>query len=84
MVERILGVRREGAQLVIDPCVARDWKGFEVTYRDGAGEIHVVVDNPQGLEHGVRSVLIDGQESLDRAIPLTGAPGRREIRVVMG
>jgi cyclic beta-1,2-glucan synthetase len=83
-VERILGVRRQGAVLVVDPCISRDWPGFEVTYRDGEGEVHVVVENPDHVEHGVRRVAIDGRESADHAIALTGAPGRREVVVVMG
>jgi cellobiose phosphorylase len=84
LVERILGIRREGPLLVIDPCIAREWKGFELTYRDGAGEVHVVVENPEGVEHGVRRVEIDGHESANGAVLLTGAAGRREVRVVMG
>ncbi len=83
-LEQVLGVRREGTRLVIDPCVAGGWKGFEVTYRDGQGDVHVVVENPDGVQHGVRRVEIDGRESPDRTILLTGAPGRREVRVVMG
>ena len=84
VVERILGVRREGARLVVDPCIAKDWAGFEVTYRDGEGELHVVVENPDHVEHGVRRVEIDGREAPDGTILLTGAAGRREVRVVMG
>ena len=83
-VEHILGVRREGARLAIDPCIAREWKGFEVTYRDGQGEVHILVENPNGVEHGVERVEIDGRESSDRTIALTGAPGRREVLVRMG
>jgi cyclic beta-1,2-glucan synthetase len=84
LVEHIVGVRREGSRLMIDPCIARSWKGFEVTYRDGDGEVHIVVENADGIEHGVRRVEIDGHESRDASIPLTGKAGRREVRVVMG
>ena len=83
-VEQILGVRREGARLVVDPCIARDWPGFELTYRDGEGEIHIVVENPDHVEHGVLRVETDGKASPAGAIPLTGANGRREVLVVMG
>jgi cyclic beta-1,2-glucan synthetase len=83
-VERILGLRREGQVLLIDPCIARDWKGYELTYRDGDGELHILVENPGGVEHGVRRVEIDGRESPGGRIALTGARGRREVRVVMG
>ncbi len=84
VVEHVLGVRREGARLVIDPCVSREWKSFEVTYRDGDGELHVVVENPDGVEHGVRRIEIDGRELPGLAVPLSGARGRREVRVLMG
>jgi cellobiose phosphorylase len=84
LIEHVLGVRREGQRLAVDPCVARAWKAFEVTYRDGEGEIHILVENPDGVEHGVRRVEIDGRELPDFAVPLTGATGRREVRVVMG
>jgi cyclic beta-1,2-glucan synthetase len=83
-LEDILGVRKEGARLVIDPCVSKTWGRFEITYRDGDGDVHVVVENPNGVERGVVRVEIDGRESPQRAIPLTGAAGRREVRVVMG
>ncbi|HEY1959531.1 MAG TPA: glucoamylase family protein [Polyangiaceae bacterium] len=83
-IEHILGVRREGARLAIDPCVPKSWKQFEIDYRDGEGVVHVVVENPDGVEHGVARIEIDGRESGDGAIALTGAPGRREVRVVMG
>jgi cyclic beta-1,2-glucan synthetase len=84
LVEQILGVRRDGSRLVIDPCVAAGWTGFEMTYRDGDGELHVVVENPDGVEHGVRRVEVDGRECPDGIVLLTGAVGRREVRVIMG
>jgi cyclic beta-1,2-glucan synthetase len=83
-VEQILGVRRAGSRLTIAPCIARGWPGFELTYRDGAGELHIVIENPDGVEHGVRRVEIGGSVSADGVIPLTGEAGRREVRVVMG
>ncbi|HEX3345878.1 MAG TPA: hypothetical protein VHS09_14940, partial [Polyangiaceae bacterium] len=84
VVEHLLGVKRRGDRLYIDPCVARDWSRFEMTYRDGEGEIHVLVENPDRVERGVRRVEVDGRETSGGAIPLTGAPGRREVRVVLG
>ena len=35
-VEAILGVRREGDSLYVDPCIPRDWEAYTVIYRDGA------------------------------------------------
>jgi len=72
IVEHVLGVRKRGKTLVIDPCISKTWERFEVTVRDGEGEVHVVVENPNRVQRGK-----------PQEIPLTGAPGRREHRVVM-
>jgi len=84
LLHDILGIKREGANLRVDPCVARSWQGFEVTYRDGEGAVHVVVENPRGVQRGVVSIEIDGKLAPDGVVPLTGRPGVREVRVVMG
>jgi cyclic beta-1,2-glucan synthetase len=84
VLEQILGVRRVGQHLLVDPCIAGHWKRFELTYRDGEGEVHIVVENPDGIQRGVRHVEIDGRRSPDGTISLTEAPGRREVRVIMG
>jgi cyclic beta-1,2-glucan synthetase len=34
-VEWILGFRKEGSALRIDPCIPRGWPGFAITYRHG-------------------------------------------------
>src|SRR5690625_56272 len=43
-LESILGIRREGDQLVIEPCIPADWPEFTATYRHGQTKykIHVV------------------------------------------
>jgi cellobiose phosphorylase len=84
LLHDILGIKREGASLRIDPCVARTWRSFEVTFRDGEGVVHVVVDNTQGVQRGVASIEVDGVRVPDGVVPLTGGPGVREVRVVMG
>ena len=73
-----------GNRLTIDPCVAKSWKRFEITYRDGEGTVHVVVENPRGVERGVTRVEVEGREVPDRIIPLTGEKRSREVRVEMG
>jgi cyclic beta-1,2-glucan synthetase len=78
ILEDVLGVRKRGDHVVIDPCVPKAWKRYEIDY----ATLHVVVENPNGVEHGVVRVEIDGHESTSREAPLDGAP--HEVRVVMG
>lgn len=58
----ILGVRPTMKGLVIDPSIPSEWKEFSVerTYRGSV--IKIEVSNPQGVQHGVKSIWIDGRE----------------------
>jgi len=60
-VEAILGFRREGNTLRIEPCIPRAWPGYEIAYRHGGATYRVRVDNAGGSGRGVGSVTVDGQ-----------------------
>ncbi|WP_293353973.1 glucoamylase family protein [Phenylobacterium sp.] len=66
-IESILGLRREGDVLVVDPCIPKDWPGFSVRLRHGASVYAIEVRNPAGVAHGVQSAELDGE-------PLAAAP----------
>ena len=61
-IESILGVRRKGDLLIVDPCIPKDWPGFTVSLRHGESRYEVLVENPQGVMHGVRTAALDGCE----------------------
>jgi cyclic beta-1,2-glucan synthetase len=83
-VEAILGVRREGRYLRIDPCIPRAWPHYELTYRFGQAVYRIRVENPQGVNRGVRQVLVDGVEMPDLRIPLVDEEGERRVVVQLG
>lgn len=59
-IESILGLRKEGHVLRLDPCIPRDWPGFELTVRHGAARYRIVVENPEGVSRGIVSATADG------------------------
>jgi cyclic beta-1,2-glucan synthetase len=83
-VERILGVQRAGHGLLIDPRVPNDWESYGVTYRFGRGVYRIRVENPDGVEQGVREVKLDGKEVSDGVVPLSDDDEEHEVLVVMG
>ena len=83
-LEDMLGFRRSGDRLRIDPCVPKEWKSCELTYRFGKSEYHVTVVNPAGIESGVRAVFVDGEHSERGEIVLADDGKRHEVRVEMG
>ena len=52
-LERILGIRREGKWLRVDPCVPTRWPGYRVTLRIEGAEYVIDVDNAAGTGRGV-------------------------------
>lgn len=74
-VESILGIRREGQVLVIDPCIPADWPGFEarIVLGDACYTIGVTAAGGQGC--GIASAELDGM-----ALACNGGPLHLPIR----
>ena len=87
-LEWILGFRLRGATLVIDPCIPRDWPGFELEFRHRSARYAIVVENPRGVSRGVASVELDGEARCAVAggatIPLADDGGTHRVRIVLG
>ena len=83
-LEAILGIRPLGNTLRVEPCVPRRWPGFEVAYRHGSASYRIRVDNPAGVERGVRSVTVDGQSVSGSTVPLLDDGREHHVRVELG
>jgi cyclic beta-1,2-glucan synthetase len=82
-VETLLGLTRRGDTLTFDPRIPPDWGGYEVEYRHGHTAYRCRVENPNGVEQGVREVWLDG-ERVEGPIPLADDGRQHDVRVVMG
>jgi cyclic beta-1,2-glucan synthetase len=84
-LESILGVRRRGARLVVDPCIPRAWAGFELVVRHGSTRYDLVVENPHGVSRGVSTVEVDGVALTgDLSIGLADDRAAHRVRIVLG
>jgi cyclic beta-1,2-glucan synthetase len=83
-LEGILGVRREGNGLWIDPCIPQDWVDYELTYREGAAVYRIRVENPIGVNRGVKQVTLDEEILPESKVPLLDDGRWHEVRVIMG
>lgn len=89
-VESIFGVSmEEGRTLVVNPSISAEWPKCRISYRlpDGHTCYDIVIENPEGKQHGVSSATLDGQP-VDVAngaarVPLSndGSSHRVEIRL---
>lgn len=69
VLESLLGLRREGCQLSVEPCIPAHWNGFKVHYRYRETVYHIcLLQDPAG--EGKTSVTVDGVTRPDSLIPL--------------
>lgn len=78
----MLGIRPEWDHLTIAPCIPAKWDGFSATRAFRGAVYEIEVKNPDHVEKGVKSILVDG-EPVDR-VPVFPAGGRHRVELVMG
>ncbi|HEX8776920.1 MAG TPA: glycosyl transferase family 36 [Rhodanobacter sp.] len=88
-LEAILGFRKQGDALGIDPCIPKAWPGFELDYlhrgRQHRTRYAIRVENPHGVCRGVAGVELDGKPlPAGEAIALADDGGEHALRVVLG
>ena len=85
-LEWILGFRLRDKALVIEPCIPKAWKGFEMSFKYHSARYDIAVENPRGVSSGVTRVELDG-EALTAGtaqIGLSDDGTTHRIRVVLG
>lgn len=82
-LENILGIEKRGNTLHINPCVAPDWKYFQVTYRLGTSTYTLSVHNPSGAETGVKTAVCDGNILKQPVITLEDDGKNHDIQINM-
>ncbi len=82
--EWILGVRRDYDGLRIDPCLPTHWKKCSVR-RPFRGDVYEVeIENPNGVEKGVRELYVDGAPVQGNLVRAIGDGKTHKVRAVMG
>jgi len=83
-LESMLGFNLKGETLLIEPCIPRSWREFEINYRRGKTLYRIKVENPSSVCRGVAEVLLDGKLLASGEIPLTDDGLTHQVRVTLG
>ncbi len=83
-LERLLGLRKEGDALVLDPCIPRGWPSFEIVYRHGTATYKIAVENPLGVCRGVLSLKHDDAIVAGNRIALADDGKAHAVQLVLG
>jgi cellobiose phosphorylase len=88
LTQGILGVKPDYKGLVVDPCVARKWKGFKATRKFRGAEYRIEVKNPKGVCKGVASVKVDGKaiDPVDKVarLPIFPKGSSHDVEITLG
>ena len=79
----ILGVRATYNGLLIDPAIPSDWKSFKVERVYRGTKYIIEVENPEGVDNGVKSVYVDGKEINEQLLPVSDKKVCK-VKVIMG
>ena len=83
-LESILGLRRHGAFVEVDPCIPASWPEYAITWRIGETRYDISVTNPERRCRGIASAHLDGRAVEARAVPLVLDGAAHELRIVLG
>ena len=82
-IEGILGIRREGAALVLRPRVPSSWPGFEATIRHGTSDYTITVRRDATAAGAMRATCDGGSLAASGDAYFLPLDGRRHDVVVL-
>ena len=80
----ILGISADFDGLKIDPSIPAAWDGMTATRQFRGATYDIKVSNPDHINKGVKSVLVDGNAIEGNVIPAFGDGKTHSVEVVMG
>lgn len=81
-IEYILGLKIEKGYIKIKPCIPKDWKEYQIQYKNKESIYNIKVKNPEGKNTGVNKVTLDGKE-IENKIKITKETKIYQIEVIM-
>lgn len=83
-LEAILGFKKIGNILRIDPVIPTAWDGFEIRYQFGSSTYLIQVHNPEHVSRNMRKVQMDGKPLENGVILLTDDGHEHHLDAIMG
>jgi len=83
-IESILGLRRRGATISIDPCIPSSWPEYEIAWRVRNTRYVISVSNPDRQCRGVVNASLDDAVVDPAAIPIVDDGREHRVHVVLG
>jgi len=83
-VEGILGLIPNAEGLTIDPSIPSEWKSLTIDKAFRGKKLHITINNPNGVQHGVKTLSLNGTVLDKNLVPACDLQAENEIIVEMG
>ena len=80
----ILGIYPTHKGLSINPCVPEGFGSFKLVRRFRGAEYHISVENPSGVQKGVKELIVNGVKTEGNVVPFEEGRKEYDVKVVMG
>ncbi|MEO9020590.1 MAG: glucoamylase family protein [Ginsengibacter sp.] len=82
VVESLLGIRREGDQLRLEPCIPAGWNSFAIQYHYRETVYHIYVEQIIADNKGI-TLMVDGATQPDKIISLINDQKEHKVELKM-
>lgn len=80
----ILGIKPTYDGLVIDPCIPTAWNGYTVNRKFRGADYRIVVENPDHVSRGVKSIELNGKTIDGNLVPMQQPGTVNTVKVTLG
>jgi cellobiose phosphorylase len=84
VTEFILGIKPSFKGLMIDPCIPRDWKNYEVTRKFRGATYKIKISNPESVNKGVKMINFNGKLLEGNILPIAEQGSINDVQVILG
>jgi cellobiose phosphorylase len=83
-LEWLLGIKKQGSKLVLNPCIPEDWPELTIDYQYYNTGYQILIKNPDGKQTGGVSLELDGQAlPPNQALPLVDDGGVHRVVLIL-
>jgi cyclic beta-1,2-glucan synthetase len=84
VLEDVLGFRRQGNRVTLNPCLPASWPKAEIVYRYGRSTLRILVENARGEVTGEDALRVDGRPRPERVLELVDDGRTHDVRLRVG
>lgn len=82
-IENILGLRKEGNILKIQPCIPAEWDEYSIRYKYKQTIYNIEIKNPNHKNMDVEEIYVDGSKTDEKYVRLIDDNDIHNVKVIM-